>query len=354
MHGIWRTLPLLMLSLLLVSNEPAKSTFASTSAADDSCNTLNCIYDKRMANETAKAEPKSESRPAADSECNTLNCIYDKRLGRETATAKPKPQLPTSKSGSKKRPRIQYDSADAEGLFSDDPNLNAAQTGAGLSCPTGTCGPGITPASQNLRDLFDLGHALNVINTAKRRLDLNRKCTEFASQTQVNSWGKEVIRQILKPNMSKLYEGTSDIIKLCPKYETVDEEEKISFRAGFWILLVSGWAQAESSCDPTNSFAGAPNGIANGLLGLHLGKEQTYSSACKKNDSYDPLKSIDCGLGMLKDRANKNLKVFDDHHFETLNPNASPRNGKRLSEATIIKKSLEKYCDDAGIKTANR
>lgn len=368
-----------------------------------SCKTAQCIVEEILR--------KKAARKARTSSTDRANVRAESAAGATAFTARERSSLEqavptTSTSSSHNRPsrtprasaekRPSHISVDTLTVSEEDDSKAAAarrsKTEAGISCPNGTCTAatkddednteaasapaGIQPGT-SFGNISDFARVLGEANARMSELKLAPMCQQFATATQVNSWGQAIKKELHKPSMSSLYSGTRDLHRLCPRYGDMSDEE----RDGFWRILVSGWAQAESSCNPGaflpqqhGSTYGAPNGTAAGLLGLHKGHEAKYtrlSHACKDGDSSNPLRSLRCGLGMLNDLAKHDKEIFsDDSHFESLQPNAAPRCSriyskalgrkvrvcKKASEAKLIQQSLRRYsfCHDAGMQTANR
>jgi hypothetical protein len=368
-----------------------------------SCKTAQCIVEeilRKKAARKAHTSPTDRANVRAESAAGTTAFAARERSSLEqavpttsTSSSHNRPNR-TPRASAEKRPS--HISVDALTVSEEDDSDSAAarrsKTEAGISCPNGTCtaatkendddteaasGPtGIQPGT-NFGNISDFARVLGEANARMSELKLAPMCQQFASATQVNSWGQAIKKELHKPNMSSLYSGTRDLHRLCPRYDEMSDDE----RDGFWLILVSGWAQAESSCNPGASLPqqhgstyGAPNGTAAGILQLHKSNEAKYtplSNACKDGDSSNPLRSLRCGLGMLNDLAKHDEDIFgDDSHFESLRPNAPPRCSriyskalgkkvrvcKKASEAKLIQQSLRRYsfCHDAGMQTANR
>jgi hypothetical protein len=379
----------------------ASAALSEPKSVTAGCNTAQCIADnilskkvvpKARTSPTARANVRTESAAGATASSARERSSFEQAVPTtSTTSSNSRSNRTRGASGEKKPSHISVDALTvSEENDSETASARRSKTEAGISCPNGTCnataknddtntatGPtGIQPGT-NFGNISDFARVLGEANARMSELKLAPMCQQFATATQVNSWGQAIKKELHKPSMSSLYSGTRDLHRLCPRYDEMSDDE----RDGFWLILVSGWAQAESSCDPRaylpqqkgNTY-GAPNGTAAGILALHQSHEAKYtplSKACKDGDSSNPLRSLRCGLGMLNDLAKHDEDIFDnDSHFESLRPNARPRCsriyskalGKKVrvcktaSEAKLIQQSLRRYsfCHDAGMQTANR
>lgn len=152
------------------------------------------------------------------------------------------------------------------------------------------------------------------------------KCENFAGNGEVKSWGKIIERELDKDRYAALFKGPSDVRRLCPQYDAMNDEDK----SGLWILVISAMTHFESSCVITNKAQG-PNGTAAGLLQLHRGKESNYSSGCRNGDSNTAERSILCGMSMLNDQVERQGIVFSTtSYWDVLRPQGRSQKAIRI------------------------
>lgn len=154
-----------------------------------------------------------------------------------------------------------------------------------------------------------------IINDMTASVD--RVCSKFVKDNEFQKWGEFVSQEFDRGKYSALYAGTPDLLRLCPNFKKMTDDQKDSV----FILTTTLQAYFESSCNPNASFSGAPNGTARGLFQQHEGKEHLYSRGCKAGDSRNPEGSIRCTLSMLDDIAAKGKNIFThDSHWAVHRP----------------------------------
>ncbi len=169
------------------------------------------------------------------------------------------------------------------------------------------------------------------IEIASDKMNYNNKCNNFAADGAINKWGAVINKEISRPKYSSLLtEGPKDIIKYCPNFDSMSIQERKALN----ILILTAMAHYESSCNFREKATG-PNGTAAGLLQLHKGREQNYSSGCRKGDSKSPERSLICGLSMINDQINRGENLFSSNsYWEVLRPAGRSRKAKKIM-ATI-------------------
>jgi hypothetical protein len=182
-------------------------------------------------------------------------------------------------------------------------------------------------------------------------------CNSFSTSTKLNNWGKIFLQAIRNAPNPALYEGSKDILKLCPNYRSMSDEEK----NGLQLMFIKNFSMSEASCKATarlpqarNGNFGAPNGTAYGLFQMHLGKENLLTPkthACKPYDSQVPEKAIRCLAAHLNERVAEGYPIFTRNHFADLDPNDS-RGEARRNMADIRNYRYCKVSYNAGINTA--
>jgi hypothetical protein len=181
--------------------------------------------------------------------------------------------------------------------------------------------------SEAMRNMTDDALDIEIISD---KMNYSDKCDNFAADGAMNKWGKTINKEISRPKYSSLLSrGPKDIRQYCPMFSAMDIQERKSLN----ILVLLAMAHYESSCNFREKAPG-PNGTAAGLLQLHKGKEQIYSSGCKKNDSANPERSLICGLSMLNDQINRGEKLFSPHsYWEVLRPKGRSNKAKKIMTA---------------------
>ena len=177
-------------------------------------------------------------------------------------------------------------------------------------------------------------------NSQLRGYNSNYYCKEFSINPPTRKNWRDYMMAELSPEKYPLFfednpgDGApSDLIKFCPNYPNlnVDQKKIILMR------LFDGMVFFESTCNETAKGRG-PNGIANGVLQLHLGREDDYAKGCRQYDSRDPKRSFSCSLKMLHDQVNNSNRIFSSgSYWEVLRPLG------RSNKATAIANHLWYY-----------
>jgi len=184
---------------------------------------------------------------------------------------------------------------------------------------------------QTIDRMNDIRQSASDVSKISDKMDYAKKCDMFVSKDEVKQWGLFVEKLIAQPKYTALYSGPKNIRNLCPKYDSMDGDDK----KAMWILFVSAWAHYESSCNP-NAKAQGPNGTVAGLLQLDRGREDSYlAEDCKRNDSKSPERSIACGLAMLEHKvADKGEDVFSPtSYWDVLRPQANSGKAQKIMAA---------------------
>jgi hypothetical protein len=182
------------------------------------------------------------------------------------------------------------------------------------------------------------------------KMNYNNKCDNFAAAGEMNKWGNVIDEEISRPKYSTfLSEGPKDIQKYCPNFSAMDLPEKKALN----ILILTAMAHYESSCNFREKAPG-PNGTAAGLLQLHKGKEQNYSSGCRKGDSATPERTLICGLSMINDQINRGEKLFSPRsYWEVLRPTGRSKKAVKIM-AAISKFPSCSLSNDTRLSSAKR
>ncbi|MBS1971354.1 MAG: hypothetical protein JSU04_13685 [Bdellovibrionales bacterium] len=152
------------------------------------------------------------------------------------------------------------------------------------------------------------------------------KCENFAGDGELNKWGQAIEKEFDKDRHQALYGGPSDVRRLCPKYDELNDEDK----KGLWVLIISAMTHYESTCIVSESARG-PHGTAAGLLQLHRGKEANYSSGCRNGDSNTAERSIICGMSMLNDQIERGEPLFSrKSYWDVLRPQGASQKSVRI------------------------
>ncbi|KHD88665.1 MAG: hypothetical protein OM95_07620 [Bdellovibrio sp. ArHS] len=119
---------------------------------------------------------------------------------------------------------------------------------------------------------------------------LAKGCDNFINKEgQLGPWGSYTLQQIKEKPDSFGENIPDDITKWCPNYPKMSKDQ----RELYWVWIIMSMASSESSCNPRNDNANAPNGTAIGLL-------QVWKPVCPKaRDLHIPYQNIQCGIDLL-------------------------------------------------------
>ncbi|MBL7543886.1 MAG: hypothetical protein JNL11_08720 [Bdellovibrionaceae bacterium] len=155
-------------------------------------------------------------------------------------------------------------------------------------------------------------------------------CEEFSISAPTNrNWRSAVLAELNEHKYPLFFrpKGGSDLTKYCPQFVNLSIEEKKII----YLRLIDAMVFFESSCN-ANAKAKGPNGMAYGLLQLHLGREQDYQRGCRQNDSKSSNRSLACGFGMLHDQVDQTNKLFfEGSYWDVLRPKGRSKKAKTIS-----------------------
>jgi hypothetical protein len=160
---------------------------------------------------------------------------------------------------------------------------------------------------------------------------------------------------------ASLVGGSSDVASFCPRYKSLNREQKITF----WVYLVSAIAKYESGYDPANRYKESTMGTdpvtgqpvySEGLLQLSYQDSRNYSF-CDEFDwsvdrhldpddprktILDPYKNLSCGIRILNQLVGKkNLIAFGSGHYWSVLKTTSSHN--RVSSIQSLTKQVS-FC----------
>lgn len=232
----------------------------------------------------------------------------------------------------------------------------------------GLCMPGMSCYSEKLSNLdaslkqFLFFNSDEVKKEAKRvhLVSLARnwvvgdgqKCEAFTNELGVSSLGKEVMLTLTQPTVQALLKPAGDVQVYCPNFSQLsDVQVKMMY-----VVLLQGMSLHESSCTNGLKNHDAPNGVANGILQLHRGKENTYldSKQCPVGASSDTKKSVRCGLGMIARQVENDNKLFSQaSYWHVLRPlnGAGTKKPTVNSKAKDIRGAVQQYCHSIAKET---
>lgn len=155
-----------------------------------------------------------------------------------------------------------------------------------------------------------------------KKLGANTACTKFiGADGEFGPWGTYLMGKLSPGQHPSLFaENQADLAKVCPNFSSMNVEEK----KNFWVWLVASMANYESSCKEKIKAKGV-NGIAAGLLQLHLGKEYAYG--CKRGiNSLDARDNLECGMTILNRDIKRTGKIFPskNNYWHVLRPQSGP------------------------------
>ena len=160
---------------------------------------------------------------------------------------------------------------------------------------------------------------LTAVQAASRQIDRSavgdaKECDKFHGPDEMKQWAKYFVDEIKKPAQKKLWDGPADVLVLCKNYKTMT----VADREGLWTIFAAGLAYNESTCQIKAPNDSARNGVAYGLLQLHLDHEAKYTAEhdwesflgklnpqqlaerqCKNGDSRTAKGSLTCGARMM-------------------------------------------------------
>lgn len=145
---------------------------------------------------------------------------------------------------------------------------------------------------------------------------------ETSSQPQRQQWS-EYLQKIILTTWSKLLPGANDITNFCPRYNTLDNNQ----RANVWAQLFVAIAKYESAYSPVSRMQETTMGsdpvtgkavYSEGLLQLSYqdiqwapwckfdwSKDKNLSSTDPRKTILDPYLNLDCGVGIMAQQIQK-------------------------------------------------
>ncbi len=155
-----------------------------------------------------------------------------------------------------------------------------------------------------------------------KALGVNKNCTRFINERgEFGNWGAYLMNRINPQEHPQLFaDHYADLDMVCPRFREMNEADK----KNFWVWLIASMANFESSCNERVKAQGV-NGIAAGLLQLHLGKEYAYG--CRRGmDSLDGVQNLECGLTILGRDLARTGKIFpsNKNYWQVLRPQSKP------------------------------
>jgi hypothetical protein len=222
---------------------------------------------------------------------------------------------------------------------------NAAEEGR-VGCLAGRCNKqtsggysqeAIADFVRNLGlDKINKGAAETSKVLANLGLGIADACSRFVKDQEFQRWGDLIGKEFDRGKFKSLYAGTPDILRLCPRFPNMTDDQKDSV----FVLRSVLHAYFESTCNPSAKLTSAPNGNATGLFQLHEGSEENYSRGCKDGDSERPENSIRCTLAMLNDLAAKGQPIYQaNSHWAVNRPQnrIKPHGFKKNAALTTMK-----------------
>lgn len=160
----------------------------------------------------------------------------------------------------------------------------------------------------------------------------SNRCEGFVSRNTMGPLGEHIIRSLNRARYPELYRGTKDFKKVCPNFENLRDTEKDYV----WVMFMTAVSFFESTCS-TQASAPGPNGVAQGLMQLHLNRENYYSDGCLRGDSLKPYLTLSCSLSMLNDQIRREQEVFNQlSYWEVLRPQAPSDKAKSIAWAMML------------------
>jgi hypothetical protein len=152
-------------------------------------------------------------------------------------------------------------------------------------------------------------------------------CANFIDeQGNINAWGLTVIEAVNR-YPEYLNSISQDMLNYCPNFIKFNKAEK----ENFWVWFIAAMAMRESGCRP-DAKAKGPNGIAAGLLQLHLHKEYAYHKDCKTTNALEPQQNLSCGSAMFDTQLIRYNRMFlaRGSYWEVLQTDSSGNGVRKL------------------------
>lgn len=149
---------------------------------------------------------------------------------------------------------------------------------------------------------------------------------ESSSQPQRKQWSQYLMKLVLE-DWSSLLKGSQDITQFCPKYYTLNNNE----RANVWAQLFAGMTKFESGYNPTSRMRETTMGTdpitrkpvySEGLLQLSYqdiqgwsfckfdwSKDKSLSATDPKKTILNPFTNLHCGVGIMAKQVARTGKI---------------------------------------------
>ncbi|MGZ3773599.1 MAG: murein L,D-transpeptidase catalytic domain-containing protein [Pseudobdellovibrionaceae bacterium] len=179
---------------------------------------------------------------------------------------------------------------------------------------------------------------------------------ETSSHPERKQWS-QYLEKIILENWNSLLTGASDISYFCPKYGSLDNDQK----ANVWAQLFVGIVKFESAYDPHSRMRETTMGIdpvtrkpiySEGLLQLSYqdqlvykfckfdwSKDKNLSATDRNKTILDPYINLDCGVGIMAKQIARTgkIKVGSGAYWSTLKTNSS---NNEISNITAMVRSF--------------
>ncbi len=164
------------------------------------------------------------------------------------------------------------------------------------------------------------------------RLQWSNHCEGFVNANNIGPWGEHILKSMNRVSYPELYRSTPDLINTCPNFDNLKDAEKDYV----WVMVLTAMAFFESSCNRSAKAAG-PNGIAQGLMQLHLNNEQYYSDGCVRGDSLQTNLTLSCSLSMINSQLRREEKLFSQKsYWEVLRPISPSDKAKNIAWSLML------------------
>ena len=208
-------------------------------------------------------------------------------------------------------------------VSSADANSNCA------SCNSSSGQPEFADKLRSIRNTITYQTNINQMFTSSALLNFSERCENFVGEEGLGKWGMAIINEMHRERFDALYNGTNDLIEICPGFKTLDDESKELV----WVMIVNAMVHLESSCN-NNEVARGPNGAVVGLLQLHQNREHRYSEGCNRGDARTDSGSLSCGLSMLNKQLQYDEALFSrKSYWDVLRPQARSRKYLKVKES---------------------
>lgn len=212
------------------------------------------------------------------------------------------------------------------------------------NCSVAASKSSATDQIRSVRNTVSSQLSVTDIYSINEKMKFAERCDSFADDEGLGKWGTTIVtfmqadrlqQDSSKRLYSELYEGSADLIALCPAFPKLNDNGKELV----WVMIINAMVHLESSCKKAETAQG-PNGSLKGLMQLHQGKENKYARGCRRGDANSPDTTFRCSLSMLNRQLANDESLFSRRsYWDVLRPQARSQKYKKV-KASIQKLSF--------------